>query len=250
MDDLESLKGEIERRSLAMLPPSAYVTNDEGNGFDSPLPRGDRGGASHRIVIGWSGVLFALTFEGVGAQPMVEPRRSAAWTGIAATVVVVVGAAVGGTMPTSRDSADRALLMTLDHRSKYLASMWIIGFGMALSLVFVVALTVVARREDRSDQPWSAVALAAGIATFALGAAGVACVSSAAYRADTRSADSARSLWDLYAAMINMSKHHDDHPGRGDRVNGVCDSIPADVGRVVGRRGRCLASGRLGVVSS
>ena len=29
MDDLESLKGEIERRSLAMLPPSAYVTNDK-----------------------------------------------------------------------------------------------------------------------------------------------------------------------------------------------------------------------------
>lgn len=31
MDDLESLKGEleIERRSLAMLPPSAYITKDK-----------------------------------------------------------------------------------------------------------------------------------------------------------------------------------------------------------------------------
>lgn len=125
--------------------------------------------------------------------------------GLAATVVLIVGAAVAGSAPTTSDSADRALLMTQQHRGKYLASMWIIGFGMALSLAFVVALIVIARRDDRSDQPWTTVALAAASATFALGAAGVASASSAAYRADTLSADSARSLWDLYAAMINVS---------------------------------------------
>jgi hypothetical protein len=95
--------------------------------------------------------------------------------------------------------------MTIDHRSRYLVSMWLIAFGMVLSLVFIVALVIVAQREDRSDQPWSTIALATGVATFVLALAGAACVASAAYRADTLTADSARSSWDLYFALINVS---------------------------------------------
>ena len=131
--------------------------------------------------------------------------RVFAWTGVAATVAIAAGAVILGSAPKSNDAADVALRLTRDHRGRLLASMWVLGFGMVLSLVFVVGLSAVLRRPGSASDPWPTVVLTTGIATFTLGLAALSFVSSAAYRSNDLSADSARSLWDLFAATTNVS---------------------------------------------
>ena len=136
---------------------------------------------------------------------MNDAKVVAAWSGLAATVFIAVGAGMLGSAPKSDDLAATALEFTQDHRGRLLASMWLLGYGFALALVFVIGLTIVARRSTGIADQWPTIALSMGIATFTLAAAALACISSAAYRSDNLEADSARLMWDLFSAITNMS---------------------------------------------
>ncbi|MEO5842846.1 MAG: hypothetical protein ABIQ73_08935 [Acidimicrobiales bacterium] len=62
-------------------------------------------------------------------------------SGIAATVFIAVGAGLLGSAPKSNDLAAKALEFTSEHRRRLLVSMWLLGFGFALALVFIIGLT-------------------------------------------------------------------------------------------------------------
>jgi hypothetical protein len=136
---------------------------------------------------------------------MNDAKVVAAVSGIGATVFIAIGAGLLGSAPKSNDLAAEALAFTNDHRGRLLASMWLLAFGFGLALVFLVGLTVGARRSSLTPEHWPTIALSLGIATFTLGAAALACVSSAAYRGDATEADSVRLLWDLFTAITNAS---------------------------------------------
>jgi hypothetical protein len=77
---------------------------------------------------------------------MNDAKVVAAWSGLGATLFIAVGAGVLGSAPKSNDLAATALEFTRDNRGRLLASMWLLGFGFALALVFIIRLTVVARQ--------------------------------------------------------------------------------------------------------
>src|SRR5688572_8504166 len=120
---------------------------------------------------------------------MNDARVVSAWVGFGAVAFIVVGAGILGSAPKADDPAAVALTFTSEHRGRLLAAMWLLGFGLALSLSFVVALSVVVRRATPTADLWPTIALGAAIATFTLGTAALACVSSAAYRSDDLGAD-------------------------------------------------------------
>ena len=136
---------------------------------------------------------------------MNDAKVVAAWSGLGATVFIAIGAGLLGSAPKSDDLAATALEFTRDHRGRLLASMWLLGFGFALALVFIIGLTIVARRSSGIADHWPTIALSMGIATFTLAAAALACISSTAYRSDNLEADSARLMWDLFSAITNVS---------------------------------------------
>jgi hypothetical protein len=140
-----------------------------------------------------------------GVGEMNEAKVVAAGSGIGATVFIAIGAGLLGSAPKSNDLSAEVLEFTSDHRVRLLASMWLLGFGFALALVFLIGLTAVAQQSSLAPEHWPTIALSLGIATFTLGAAALACVSSAAYRGDAAEADSVRLLWDLFAAITNAS---------------------------------------------
>jgi hypothetical protein len=134
-----------------------------------------------------------------------DARVASAWAGLGATVVLVVGAVILGSTPKSNDAADTTLQFTSDHRGRLLVGVWVVGLGMVLSLVFVIGLSMAVSRVANGGRIWPTIVLAGGVATFTLGIAAFAFVSSAAYRSESLSADTARSMWDLYATMLNAS---------------------------------------------
>jgi len=136
---------------------------------------------------------------------MNDAKVVAGLSGVGATLFIAVGAVMLGSAPKSDDLAASALEFTREHRGRLLAATWLLGVGFALALVFVIGLTVVARRSAGIAEHWPTIALALGIATFTLGAAALACVSSAAYRSTNIEADSVRLMWDLFAALTNVS---------------------------------------------
>ncbi|MEO5837847.1 MAG: hypothetical protein ABIQ73_28245 [Acidimicrobiales bacterium] len=109
------------------------------------------------------------------SQSMLSIRRVVGWTGIAATVGLVIGALSFGSAPASDESAAD----TVAHRGRLLAAMTVLGFTVELTLAFLVGLWVLVRSGGSATELWSSIAVTTGVGAVVLGGASLSVVSAA-----------------------------------------------------------------------
>jgi hypothetical protein len=132
-------------------------------------------------------------------------RRLTAVSGIVGVVLISV-AAFGGTPPAMDDSGRTVLAYAADHRAFILVFFFLEGIATCATLLFFVGLRRILASPDRPERDvWPATMFASAIAVFTLGVAAQACTAALAFRADTQTADAARTLWDLFIVLLGAS---------------------------------------------
>jgi hypothetical protein len=131
-------------------------------------------------------------------------RRLIGVSGIVSAVLVST-AFFGGTAPAIDASGRVVLAYAADHRTFLLVFFCLYGIATCLMLLFFTGL----RRLLSSPQPerdvWPSAMFASAIAVFTLGIAGQASATALAFRADSQTPNSARTLWDLFVALVGAS---------------------------------------------
>jgi hypothetical protein len=148
---------------------------------------------------------MGIAMHGRDSKSKPSIQSAVGWTGVAAAAALVIGAVSFGSSPAADDSAADTLAFTVEHRGRLLAAMTVLGFAMALTLAFLVGLWVLVRSRGSATELWSSIAVTTGVGALVLGGASLSFVTAAAYRGDAAGAETVRSLWDLYLAMIVAS---------------------------------------------
>lgn len=133
-------------------------------------------------------------------------KRIVGWSGVASVVLIGV-ALFGGTPPAIDDSGRSVLSYAADHRTFLLVYFFGLGIAICFTLVFFAGLRRIVADPERPElDVWGSVMFGSAVAVFTLGLAGQACTVALAFRADAApSAESARTLWDLFVVLMGAS---------------------------------------------
>lgn len=132
-------------------------------------------------------------------------RRLTAVSGIVSVVLIAAGA-FGGTPPQVDDSGRTVLAYAADHRTLILIVFFLFGIATCATLLFFAGLRrvlVVPHQPERDV--WASAMFGSAVAVFTLGMAAQACAAALAFRADAQTPDAARTLWDLFTALLGAS---------------------------------------------
>ncbi len=132
-------------------------------------------------------------------------RRFVALSGIGSVVLISVGF-FGGTPPGMDDSGRTVLAFAADHRTFLLVFFFLLGIATCLTLLFFAGLRRILAVPDRPERDvWASAMFASAVAVFTLGISAQACAAALAFRADTQTPDTARTLWDLFVTLLGAS---------------------------------------------
>jgi hypothetical protein len=132
-------------------------------------------------------------------------RRLIGVSGIVSVVLVAVGF-FGGTAPEADDSGRAVLAYAVDHRTFVLVFFFLYGIATGLMLLFFAGLRRILAVPDRPERDvWPSAMLASAVAVFTLSIAAYACAAALAFRSDAQTPGGARTLWDLFMALIDGS---------------------------------------------